>query len=134
MKWPDYVVPHQKFKNRFMTNTRANEATNIVHHIVEFDFMDLLIFDSKLVVHQKRIPGTQQESETTLSFCEHISTMIKRPSLMSMGWITFVTPSYGVNHALLGTPLPRGHMEMAYYVADLVETMAATYRRTSKQC
>jgi hypothetical protein len=123
------LVPDQRFKKKLMINAEATDENGQVRYVVDIGYMEIGVWDSEILLYRRRIPG-YPENEVTLSFCESISAMIKSPTLMSTGWLTFVTPSFGVNHADLGTMVSRGEMELAQYLANDVETRSREYRRS----
>ncbi len=121
MPIPKGFSPHREFGGKFLENDDPAPDRRSPVIIAEFTGFQVTVYADKVVLHHERIYGMQQEQEITLSFREPVSVMLKDASLLKSGWITFVTPSYGVDHANLGCPLSRGEMKRAAYLASAVE-------------
>lgn len=123
-------VPDKTFKKKLRINADASPDNGEVLYVAEIGYMEIGVFRAGVNLYRQRISGFTTENEVNLDFCDSISSMIKSPTLLQTGWLTFVTPAYGVNHADLGTPVTRGEMDLARYVASDVESRSREARRS----
>lgn len=120
------LVPDQRFKKGLLHNTDSSE--NELHYIAEFGSFHIGIYTYGLMVVNEHVPMMQSAQDTRISFCDNISTWIKKPKLIESGWFSIGTSSTGTDRSI-GGPLSRGQVELAEHVASIIEQLARDYRR-----